>query len=98
MALIADDLTVALFQKSVVRKTLRKTGTVTVDEKVERKLVKREQSIGRRARSHESTSPALQMWQCLMCSRNASRRTNSELGCAASFSNRLPSSQSDTPI
>jgi hypothetical protein len=53
VALIADDLTAALFQKSVVRKPLRKTGTVTVGEKVERKLVKREQSIGRRARSHE---------------------------------------------
>jgi hypothetical protein len=53
VALIADDLTAALFQKSVVRKPLRKTGTVTVGEKVERKLVKREQSVGRRARSHE---------------------------------------------
>jgi hypothetical protein len=54
VALIADDLTVALFQKSVIRKPLRKTGTVTVGEKVERKLAKREQSVGRRARSHES--------------------------------------------
>jgi hypothetical protein len=53
VALIAEDLTAALFQKSVVRKPLRKTGTVTVGEKVEQKLVKREQSIGRRARSHE---------------------------------------------
>jgi hypothetical protein len=53
MAVIADDLTAALFQKSVVRKPLRKTGTVTVGEKVERKLVKREQGIGRRARNHE---------------------------------------------
>jgi hypothetical protein len=53
VALIADDLTAALFQKSVVRKPLRKTGTVTVGEKVERKLMKREQSVGRRARSHE---------------------------------------------
>jgi hypothetical protein len=53
VALIADDLTAALFQKSVVRKPLRKTGTVTVGEKVERKLAKREQSVGRRAQSHE---------------------------------------------
>ncbi len=53
VALIADDLTAALFQKSVVRKPLRKTGTVSVGEKVERKLTKREQGVGRRARSHE---------------------------------------------
>jgi hypothetical protein len=53
VALIAGDLTAAQFQKSIVRKPLRKTGTVTVGEKVERKLRKREQSVGRRARSHE---------------------------------------------
>jgi hypothetical protein len=53
MALVAEDMTAALFQKSVVRKALRKTGTVTVGEKVERKLAKREGSVGRRTRSHE---------------------------------------------
>jgi hypothetical protein len=53
VSLIGDDLTAALFQKSVVRKPLRKTGTVTVGEKVERKLAKREQSVGRRAQSDE---------------------------------------------
>jgi hypothetical protein len=53
VALIADDLTAALFQKSVVRKPLHKTGTVTVGEKVKLKLEKREQRVGRSARSHE---------------------------------------------
>jgi len=54
VASITDDLTAPLFQKSVVRKRLRKTGTVTVGEKVERKLMKREESVGRRAKRRES--------------------------------------------
>jgi hypothetical protein len=37
-------------------------------------------------------------WQRVMCLRNASRATDLELGCAAAFSSRLPSSQSDKPI
>ncbi|HWW97376.1 MAG TPA: hypothetical protein VNY74_06755 [Edaphobacter sp.] len=54
VALIADDLTAALFQKSVVRKPLRKTGTVTAGEKVKLGLAKRDQRVGRRAQSHEA--------------------------------------------
>jgi hypothetical protein len=53
VALITDDLTAALFQKSVVRKPLHKTGTVTVGEKVKLGLAKRDQRVGRRAQSHE---------------------------------------------
>jgi len=43
---IADDLTAARFQKSISRKRLRKVGTVTVGEKIKRKLEQREDVIG----------------------------------------------------
>jgi hypothetical protein len=49
--LIADDLTVARFQKSLVRKRLSKTGTVTVGEKVKRNLERREEAFGRRVKN-----------------------------------------------
>ena len=39
--LLADDLSAARFQRSVSRKRLHKTGTVTLNEKVKRKLEKR---------------------------------------------------------
>jgi len=39
--LLADDLTAACFQRSVSRKRLHKIGTVTLQEKVKRKLEKR---------------------------------------------------------
>src|SRR5215469_7742839 len=45
---IADDLTAARFTKSVVRKPLEKTDTVTLEEKVRLKLARREKSVGRR--------------------------------------------------
>jgi hypothetical protein len=44
---VADDLTVARFQKSLTRKRLHKTDTVTVGEKVKRKLKRREEAVGR---------------------------------------------------
>jgi len=49
---IAEDLTAARFQKSVGRKRLHKVGTVTVGEKVKRKLERREEAIGRNVRRH----------------------------------------------
>ena len=53
--LLADDLTAARFQKSIIRKRLHKTGTVTVSEKVKRKLQRREESAGRKVlrRQHD---------------------------------------------
>lgn len=47
---VADDLTAARFQKSVSRKRLRKTGVVSVGEKVQRKLERRQEAVGRHAR------------------------------------------------
>jgi hypothetical protein len=44
---IADDLTAARLQKSVSRKRLHKTGTVSVGEKVRRKLEWRRDAVGR---------------------------------------------------
>jgi hypothetical protein len=49
-SLIAEDVTVARLQKSVVRKRLQKSGTVTVGEKVKAKLERREELVGRRVR------------------------------------------------
>jgi hypothetical protein len=54
LEVIADDLTAARFQKSVSRKRLRKTGTVTVGEKVKTKLERRREAAGRRSQSHQS--------------------------------------------
>ncbi|HEY6248530.1 MAG TPA: hypothetical protein VI685_01140 [Candidatus Angelobacter sp.] len=51
--LVADDLTAVRFQKSVSRKRLHKTGTVTVGEKVKRKLERRREAVGRRVQSHK---------------------------------------------
>ena len=51
--LLADDLTAARFQKSVIRKRLHKTGTVTVGEKVKRKLERREATAGRKVQRHQ---------------------------------------------
>jgi len=48
---VAADITPAQLTKSVVRKRLRKTNTVTVGEKVTIKLEKRELSVGRRVKS-----------------------------------------------
>jgi len=56
---IADDLTAARFQKSVSRERLRKTGTVSVGEKVQRKLERRQEAVGRHARRdqrHDSSA------------------------------------------
>jgi hypothetical protein len=47
---IADGLTAARFQKSVSRKRLSKTGVVSVGEKVQRNLERRQESVGRHAR------------------------------------------------
>jgi hypothetical protein len=55
--------------------------------------------LGRSSGSVQScVPPALHTGHCLMCSRNAARATDPGLGCAADFSNRLPSSQSHTLI
>jgi hypothetical protein len=51
--LAVGDVTPAQLAKSVFRKRLRKTGTVTVGEKVKLKLEKRAATVGRRAKSHE---------------------------------------------
>ena len=50
---IGDDLTAARFEKSVIRKRLYKTGTVTVGEKVKRKLERREVLGERRVQRHQ---------------------------------------------
>ena len=52
--LTVDDLTAVRFQKSVVRKPLRKTGTITVGEKIKVGLAKREQTVGRKVQRRES--------------------------------------------
>jgi len=44
---LAEDLTAARFEKSVSRRRLQKSGTVTVGEKVKRKLQRREEASGR---------------------------------------------------
>lgn len=49
---LSDDLTAAHFQMSVSRKRLRKTGTVTVGEKVRMKLDRRADAVGRNVRRH----------------------------------------------
>jgi hypothetical protein len=51
--LLAEDLTAARFQKSVTGKRLHKTGTVTVGEKVKRKLERREETAGRKVQRHQ---------------------------------------------
>ena len=51
---VADDLTAARFRKSISRKRLHKTGTVTIGEKVKIKLEKREDAVGRNVRRHRS--------------------------------------------
>jgi len=51
--LIADDLTAARFQKSVIRKRLRKVGTVTVGEKIRDKLERRREAAGRKVQRHD---------------------------------------------
>jgi len=53
LELIADDLTAARFQKSVIRTRLHKTGTVTVGEKVMGKLERRAEAVGRNVLNHE---------------------------------------------
>lgn len=50
---LADDLTAARFEKSVRRKRLQKRGTVTVGEKVKRKLEQREEATGRNAKRRQ---------------------------------------------
>ena len=52
--LTSDDLTAARFQKSITRKRLDKVGTVTLGEKVKRKLEKRAALVGRRVRIKQS--------------------------------------------
>lgn len=51
---VADDLTATRFQKSVSRKRLLKTGTVTVGEKVKRKLERRREVVGWRFQSRQN--------------------------------------------
>lgn len=47
---VAEDLTAARFQKSISRKRLRKSGVVTVGEKIKRKLERRKEAAGRHGR------------------------------------------------
>lgn len=51
--LIACDLTAAHLQKSVLKERLRKSGTVTVGEKIKLKLERRRASIGRNTKKHD---------------------------------------------
>jgi len=51
--LLADDLTAERFQKSVIRKRLHKAGTVTVGEKVKKKLERRKETAERRAQRRQ---------------------------------------------
>lgn len=51
--LIAGEITVAQLAKSVLRKRLRKGGTVSVGEKVKLKVEKRAEMIGRRVQSQK---------------------------------------------
>jgi len=51
--LIAGEITVAQLAKSVLRKRLRKGGTVSVGEKVKLKLEKRAEMIGRKVQSYK---------------------------------------------
>lgn len=64
LPLTADDLTVARFTKSVVRKPLRKTGTVTLEEKVKLTLARREKTVGRRSKirafAHQEATSVIQ--------------------------------------
>jgi hypothetical protein len=55
---IVDDLTPAHFKKSVVRKPLVKTDTVTVGEKVKLKLARRQQAVGRKVQLRETAHQA----------------------------------------
>lgn len=50
--LIAGDITVAQLARSVLRKRLRKDGTVSVGEKVKLKLDKRVEMVGKRVHRH----------------------------------------------
>ena len=50
--LIVGELTECQFKKSITRDRLHKSSTVTVGEKVEIKLQKRKETIGRRVNSH----------------------------------------------
>jgi hypothetical protein len=50
---IAGDITTAHLAKSVTRKRLHKSGTVTVGEKVKLKLERRSEAAGRRVKNHE---------------------------------------------
>jgi len=58
LELIADDLTAARFQKSVSRTRLHKIGTITVGEKVKRKLERRKEAVGRTVRRHQEDERA----------------------------------------
>jgi hypothetical protein len=49
---ISDDLTSARFEKSVSRKHLRKVGTITLGEKVKRKVERRQEAVGRNVSKH----------------------------------------------
>lgn len=50
---IGDDLTSARFRKSISRKRLRKVGTVTIGQKIKKKLENREETAGRRVKSRQ---------------------------------------------
>lgn len=54
LPLVVDDLTVRRFQKSVVRKRLKKVGTITIGEKIKLGLEKREEMVGRRVQRREA--------------------------------------------
>ena len=54
LPLIVEDLTAGRFEKSVVRKTLKKVGTITIGEKIKWGLANREERVGRRVRSRKS--------------------------------------------
>ncbi|MGD0903300.1 MAG: hypothetical protein ABR924_10210 [Terracidiphilus sp.] len=58
VSLVADDLTAARFQKSVVRKPLKKVGTITVGERIKLGLARRKDMAGRRLQRQETDRQA----------------------------------------
>ena len=50
---VSEEMTTTLFQKSVSRKRLNKIGVVSMGEKVQSRLQRREEAAGRKMRQHE---------------------------------------------
>lgn len=51
--MIADELTTAHLQKSVTRKRLHKVGTISMGERVKKRLQRRAEAVGRKVEQHQ---------------------------------------------